>query len=417
MAEPPAKKPHTSSVPDMPGHKQEPGLAKILRREVADLLKRSQLGFPGAQPVSFCRRHIDELKRADYYLCEKSDGIRCLMYFTRDGDHEVHYLIDRKNEYYWVPGLHFPLPNDKTFQKFHTETIIDGELVIDTIGGKKILKYLVFDCLVIDNKSVMERTLDKRLAYFREYVYNPYRHLCKTFPQEVDYFPFQLEFKRMEFSYAIEVVFRDILPKLPHGNDGLIFTCRTSPYTFGTDNKILKWKPSEENSVDFRLHLEFPVISKSDLDNDSDEESDDEDDDEEVVDYDAKPSFHLYVYYGDQGENSYQKFGDMYVTDEEWEELKALGQPLDEEIVECRMDEEKRWKFMRFRKDKKDANHISTVNSVIESIEDAVGQDELIRSWKEIRDAWKQRNAQQPGQQQQQQQGQRPPQQGQQQKQ
>jgi mRNA guanylyltransferase len=86
------------------------------------------------------------------------------MYFTRDGDHEVHYLIDRKNEYYWVPGLHFPLPNDKTFQKFHTETIIDGELVIDTIGGKKILKYLVFDCLMIDNKSVMERTLDKRLA-------------------------------------------------------------------------------------------------------------------------------------------------------------------------------------------------------------------------------------------------------------
>lgn len=100
-----------------------------------------------------------------YYLCEKSDGIRCLMYFSRDGDKEIHYLIDRKNEYYYVPELHFPMQNDATFQAFHTDTIIDGELVLDTVPpGKKVLKYLVFDCLIIDGKSVMERTLDKRLA-------------------------------------------------------------------------------------------------------------------------------------------------------------------------------------------------------------------------------------------------------------
>jgi mRNA guanylyltransferase len=100
-----------------------------------------------------------------YYLCEKSDGIRCLMYFTRDEDKEIHYLIDRKNDYYYVPGLHFPLPSDDSFQGSHTDTIIDGELVLDIISpGKKVLRYLVFDCLVIEKKSVMERTLDKRLA-------------------------------------------------------------------------------------------------------------------------------------------------------------------------------------------------------------------------------------------------------------
>lgn len=100
-----------------------------------------------------------------FYLCEKSDGIRCLMYFTRDGDKEIHYLIDRRNDYYWVPDLHFPMPKDPSFQSFHTETIIDGELVLDTEpSGKQVLKYLVFDCLMMDNKLVMERTLDKRLA-------------------------------------------------------------------------------------------------------------------------------------------------------------------------------------------------------------------------------------------------------------
>jgi mRNA guanylyltransferase len=87
------------------------------------------------------------------------------MYFSRDGDREIHYLIDRKNEYYYVPELHFPVPNDDSFQAFHTDTIIDGELVLDTIApGKRVLKYLVFDCLIMDSKSVMERTLDWRLA-------------------------------------------------------------------------------------------------------------------------------------------------------------------------------------------------------------------------------------------------------------
>ena len=87
------------------------------------------------------------------------------MYFTRDGAKEIHYLIDRKNEYYYVPQLHFPMPGDPTFHAFHTETIIDGELVLDTVApGKLVLKYLVFDCLIIDKKSVMDRTLDRRLA-------------------------------------------------------------------------------------------------------------------------------------------------------------------------------------------------------------------------------------------------------------
>lgn len=312
------------------------------------------------------------------------------MYFTRDGDQEIHYLIDRRNDYYYVPKLHFPVPKDPSFQKFHTDTIIDGELVLDTVApGKKALKYLVFDCLMIDNKLVMDRTLDKRLAYFRTYVFDPYRALCKAYPTEVQFFPFILEFKKMEFSYAVEVVFREVLPNLLHGNDGLIYTCRTTPYTCGTDQNILKWKPADENSIDFRLNLEFPTISREDLDPD-DVDSDTE---SETPDYEAMPRFLLSAYHGD---SAYKFYGDMYMDEQEWESLKAMGVPLDDEIVECRLDEEKRWRFMRFRRDKKDANHISTVHSVIESIQDGVGQDELIKGWKEVRDAWKARNAQPP---------------------
>ena len=42
----------------------------------------------------------------------------------------------------------------------------------------------------------------------------------------------------MEKAYGIEAVFRDHLPNLQHGNDGLIFTSAVGPYVMGTDEKM-----------------------------------------------------------------------------------------------------------------------------------------------------------------------------------
>lgn len=42
--------------------------------------------------------------------------------------------------------------------------------------------------------------------------------------------------------------------KLEHENDGLIFTVDDCPYYPGTCSEILKWKPVELNSIDFKLH-------------------------------------------------------------------------------------------------------------------------------------------------------------------
>ncbi|CRG90570.1 hypothetical protein PISL3812_07614 [Talaromyces islandicus] len=379
------------SIPDLDaiGIKADPGLADQFRREVANLLKRNNLNFPGAQPVSFSAKHLLELQKEDYYVCEKTDGIRCLMYFA-EGDPEtspeIHYLIDRKNDYRFVPGLHFPMPNDDTFQSFHIETLVDGELVKDTYeDGSTQLKYLVFDCMILDGTNLMHRTLDKRLAYFKEKVLKPYNAMYKRFPEEKQHRAFAVEDKSTQVSYGIEMMFREIIPKVKkiHGNDGLIFTCRSTPYKIGTDEHILKWKPPAENTIDFRMRLEFPLLEP-----DSDDEADGVV--EPYYDYDAMPICHLFVMYNNA---DYRLFGEMYLTPQEWESLKALQMPLDDTIVECYQDDKSRWRYMRFRDDKKDANHISTVEKVLESIQDRVTEDDLIRAAPAIKTAWKKRQA------------------------
>lgn len=382
----------SNSVPDLDavGIKAESELADQFRREVANLLGRNNLNFPGAQPVSFSSRHLTELQKEDYYVCEKTDGIRCLMYFARgdpDSDTpEIHYLIDRKNEYRFVPGLHFPLPDDDTFQSFHVDTLVDGELVNDTYAdGTQQLKYLVFDCLVLDGQSLMHRTLDKRLAYFKVKVLEPYNAMYRKFPEEKQHRVFAVEDKSTQFSYGIEMMFREIIPEVRkiHGNDGLIFTCRSTPYRIGTDEHILKWKPPADNTVDFRMRLEFPLL-EPDTDDEADGISD------PYPDYDAAPICHLFVLLN---ANEYRHFGEMYLTPAEWEDLKALRIPLDDSIVECYKDEQQRWRFHRLRDDKVDANHISTVEKVLESIEDRVTEEDLIRIAPAIKTAWKKRQA------------------------
>ncbi|CAM1505557.1 Fc.00g111940.m01.CDS01 [Cosmosporella sp. VM-42] len=369
-----------------PGVKAEGQLLYGMRKEVAELLGRHQTSFPGAQPVSFSRQHLTELMKEDYYVCEKSDGIRYLLYSTTDETGgEAHYLIDRKNDYWFIANrnLHFPLEND--LSAFHSATLVDGELVWDSLdNGKKEPRFLVFDCLVMDGNKMMDRPLDKRLAYFKERLYTPYKRLFKEFPDELRFQPFYVEMKPFQLGYGIEMMFKQILPSLKHGNDGLIFTCRNTAYKHGTDPHILKWKPPEENTVDCRLRLTFPTVEP-------DEAERMEGITEPFIDYDSVPKAEIWVFKGSSGPEPYELFNDIYISEDEWETLKGLGDPLVDRIVECNLDEQGRWRLVRFRDDKNEANHISTITSVMESIKDRVCDKDLYKAAGAIRDNWKAR--------------------------
>jgi mRNA guanylyltransferase len=409
------------SVPQIPGEPltngpQNGNQLDCFREEVAKLLGRRNANFPGAQPVSFTKEHFKELETKDYYLCEKTDGIRCLLYCTHgDHDEEVHYLIDRKNDYYYVTssrlteermatkhpwpigfsGLHLPHHEDKSYRRSHTSSILDGELVLDRERDahgnvREILRYMVFDCLLLDGENLTQKAFDKRIGRFHVWVEQPFREAYKLHPEERRYLPFEMVFKAMDKPYGLEAMFQDKLPNLPHGNDGLIFTCKETPYVMGTDPHILKWKPEHENSIDFRLKIgHYPIY---------------EQDGEVIEDYEGKPFVGLEVFYG---QHAYAERAELYIDDADWEAMKYAAIrdkiPLDGRIIECWLehlpDGDVRWRFKReadgtprFRDDKNDANHISTVDKVLESIRDGVSQKDLIEHAPDIMKAWKSRH-------------------------
>ena len=319
-------------------------------------------------------------------MCEKSDGLRYLLYLTEDENGgEVHYLIDRKNDYWFVSAgnLHFPTPGSE--QDFHKATLLDGELVLDDLGGGRTeARYLVFDCLVMDGQVLMSREFSKRLGYFQEQIFRPYKDLLRRYPQEVAFQPFLVEMKNMQVAYGIQMMFEDVIKNLRHGNDGLIFTCLKSEYKAGTDPHILKWKEADENTIDFMWKLRWPQVEPTPGGGGGGEP---------YTDYDAVPQVELLANHGGGSgpDAGYQYYAPLHLEEHEWDVLRALGDPLDERIVEAYMDDQKRWRLSRFRDDKTDGNHISVVNSVIESIRDGVSKAELLAAAKGIRDNWKAR--------------------------
>jgi mRNA guanylyltransferase len=381
--------PSHAPPPAIPGNLLSNQDASELKHLVAETLQRDNLRFPGAQPVSFAREHITELQRQEYFMCEKTDGLRCLLFMywgnSPEGELEpVTFLIDRKNNYYDVkPALRIPYYKDPNNpEPFLFGTILDGELVHDQYPGEAAprLNFYIFDALAVDSENLTGKTLDKRLGRFQEWVLKPYhRKLSQT--ANPDLRPFALKEKKTYPAYSIRQMFDNVLPSLKHGNDGLIFTCKSTKYEFGTDRHILKWKPPHENTIDFKLRLgEYPLI-------------DPEDGEEGLIpDWDAMPlPFQLLVMHN---QGNYQYFADLTVTPAEWEILKGLDQLLDGRIIECYRNLAGQWKFKaegdgtpRWRDDKKDANHISTVNSVLASIEDPVTEEMLLANEEPVKKA------------------------------
>lgn len=366
-------------IPELPGnvvprHSEQD---RWVKGEVSKMCGVSPDRFPGSQPMSFGLRDLDKLETQDYWVCEKSDGVRVLLFINTTNAQTV-YLIDRHNCYRELSGLVFP--HHATPSELLRNTIVDGELVIDVDPRtrQETHRLLAFDCLVVDNENVMSKPLEKRYGRLKDWFYRPYAKMMRDYPHMADSQPFHIKIKGVRPSYHVEKVFTEDIPALQHGNDGLIYTCSTTPYVTATDNHIIKWKPPSENSIDFKLILRFPPLQSQPSE----------------PDFQAKPFFALHVYCGDErGVPRYEPYDEMYVTDEEWKHMKAAREQFDDRIVEVHWDTVgNHWRMMRFRDDKPNGNYRNVVENIIQSIAEGVEKDTLLARSDIIREAWKNRH-------------------------
>lgn len=104
-----------------------------------------------------------------------------------------------------------------------------------------------------------------------------------------------------------------------------------------------------------------------------------------VKDLQAVPKIELLVW---QGGDQYEYFDDLGITDEEWKKQFGTNpMKLQGRIIECNYDPDLQkklqlkspWRFMRYRDDKPDGNHQSTVDRVLRSIQDGVSKEQVKR--------------------------------------
>lgn len=339
--------------------------------------------FPGAQPVSMTSEGVSDLKNRDYYVCEKSDGIRALLYNKEINNKVYSFFIDRNCTFVRV---------EKPFVNLPGSYLMDGEIIKNKAGK---YRYMVFDMIIFQGVSVCKESLKKRLSFAFWYIskIEEWEKRVKNEKEEMKSIPpakdFEITVKEMHKSYGLAEIYKQIIPTLEHENDGLIFTCVDYPYKPGPCPVYLKWKPPHLNSVDFRiksstladgLYCLLTMEGGNEVFFDWYWEDRFLNDLEENVKA-RKGASQTYHY---KEISSYENI-DGKIGEFSYKRREYTINPVDYSL------ERGRWFLLRIREDKKMPNAYKTVVNVMESIKENLTYKKLESDLYEIRDRWKKR--------------------------
>nr|KAF6462972.1 RNA guanylyltransferase and 5'-phosphatase [Molossus molossus] len=207
-------------------------------------------GFPGAQPVSMDKQNIKLLEQNPYKVSWKADGTRYMMLI--DGTNEV-FMIDRDNSVFHVSNLEFPFRKDLRIHL--SNTLLDGEMIIDRVNGQAVPRYLIYDIIKFNAQPVGDCDFNVRLQCIEREIINPRHEKMKAGLIDKTQEPFSVRNKPFFDIYTSRKLLEGNFAKeVSHEMDGLIFQ-PTGKYKPGRCDDILKWKPPSLNSVDFRLKI------------------------------------------------------------------------------------------------------------------------------------------------------------------
>ncbi|XP_036406015.1 mRNA-capping enzyme [Megalops cyprinoides] len=312
----------------------QPKLGEI-QRKCQEFAEWEKSGFPGAQPVSMDRRNLRFLEQKAYKVSWKADGTRYMMLIN--GRNEV-YMIDRDNSVFHVENLEFPFRKDPRIHL--SNTLLDGEMIIDKVNGQPVPRYLIYDIVKFNGQPVGQCDFNIRLLCIEKEIIFPRQEKMKNGQIDKTREPFSVRNKPFFDIHASRKLLEgSFSSQVSHEVDGLIFQ-PIGKYKPGRCDDILKWKPPSHNSVDFRLKI-AKVGGEGLL---------------------TQTVGLLYV-------GSYDRpFAQMKVT----KELKQY----DNKIIECTFDNNT-WVFMRQRIDKSFPNSYDTAMAVCNSIQHPVTKEIL----------------------------------------
>jgi SAM-dependent methyltransferase len=250
----------------------------ILTKTVTEAVLRAIGDFPGSQPATLMMENIamektvgtPNIRFDDYNVTDKADGDRCLLYIAEDG--RV-YLMDKDQHVY---GTDRQIADPSTFGG----VLLDGEWIHRNAKGEAVNYYYAFD--IYNGRNGLDVTkrpfyvrvkdADTRLQEMQEVVavLRDAAFVVKGIPAAMS---LQITMKTFQpvldpsvpggiFAEAKSVLDR-VNP--PYHTDGLIFTPNATPLPRGKGSWAaqLKWKPAEENTIDFLVHMEPASVMKT----------------------------------------------------------------------------------------------------------------------------------------------------------
>ncbi|XP_071959543.1 mRNA-capping enzyme-like isoform X2 [Antedon mediterranea] len=310
-----------------------------LRTKINHMCGWRRQEFPGSQPVSMDMKNLKFLQENLYKVSWKADGVRYMMLI--DGKERV-YMFDRDNTVFTLPQLTFP----KRKEDGHiSNTLLDGEMIIDTVAGVSTPRYLIYDVIKFEGQPVGDCDFGRRLLCIDKEIIQVRKQHIESGQIDRTNEPFSIRAKPFwDLVGARKILEGDNFSQastLGHETDGLIFQPFKDKYSPGRNDRVLKWKPPDMNSVDFKLKIQR-VTSPGMLP-------------------ETKGFLHVGHYR--------PPFAEIKVT----KDLKKY----DNKIIECTFENNK-WVFMRERTDKSFPNAYKTAMNVCQTICEPLTQAYLL---------------------------------------
>jgi len=272
--------------------KEESKLNKIIKdiRDEKDKYRNDKFLKISPKVVSISMDHVREENIesiiSGYSVTDKADGLANILYKLNT----AHLSDSDKSKYQYLNDYIFLI--DSNLKVYNTEMqIVDGKLSIIFNGEylnydknrKMINKYGVYDAYIFDNKDICEYplvsldpTMDTRIQQVKTYLNPDDLNITRN--------PFNLNIfaKKFLIPSVTESIFKctkDIWTNYTNGLteyklDGTIYTPINEPVGYKADRidyylnqgltwfRNLKWKPSEDNTIDFLVRFEKEEVSK-----------------------------------------------------------------------------------------------------------------------------------------------------------